>query len=341
MNTVLQSAAFAAFSQEYRTQTGNGDDSHGGCDMVRHFISQDDFCPGDIRAIFERTAELKTARYSAELLGRTLVMFFEKSSTRTRLSFEIGMTQLGGHAIYLDRESSQLSRGESIEDTARVISRYADLIMARVNSHTTISALATHATIPVINGLSDDEHPCQSMADLFTIEQQKGHLAGLRIAFVGDGQNNVTHSLILAAAQMGAHIVVASPRELQPKERYVLLAEKWAADSGGSVTIATTAEEAVDSADIIYTDVWVSMGREHDERQRVELLTPYQVNARLVLRAKPDFIFMHCLPAHIGQEVTTEVAYGPHSVIFEQAENRLHVQKAIMLYLLDSTQGGS
>jgi ornithine carbamoyltransferase len=250
------------------------------------------------------------------------------------------MTQLGGHAVYLDRESSQLSRGESIHDTAKVVSRYADLLMARVYSHSTVQELARAATIPVINGLSDEEHPCQSMADLFTIWERRGGVEGVRIAYVGDGDNNVTQSLLLGATLLGAHLVVASPPSLSPQEQYVRLAEENARVSGGSVTVTDDPVQAVDQADVVYTDVWVSMGRESDKARRLELLAPYQVNERLVAHAKPDYLFMHCLPAHIGEEVTADVAYGPNSVIFDEAENRLHVQKALMLFLLQASQGG-
>lgn len=309
-------------------------------DLPRSFVSQSDLTPDEVRLIFRRTRELKPVKYSTELLGRTLVMFFEKSSTRTRLSFEIGMTQLGGHAVYLDRESSQLSRGESIYDTAMVTSRYADLMMARVYAHDTVQGLARHATIPVINALSDDEHPCQSMADLFTVLERKARLDGLRLAYVGDGNNNVTHSLLLAATQLGVHIRVASPPELQPEARFVEQARDNAARWGGSVVVTRDPVEAVQGADVVYTDVWVSMGREEDRRRRLDLLAPYQVNRDLVRHAPPDFLFMHCLPAHIGEEVTSEVAYGPNSVIFDQAENRLHVQKALMVFLLEASQGG-
>jgi ornithine carbamoyltransferase len=267
-------------------------------------------------------------------------MFFEKSSTRTRLSFEIGMTQLGGHAVYLDRESSQLSRGESVHDTAKVVSRYADVLMARVYTHQTVEELARHASIPVINGLSDAEHPCQSMADLFTIWEQKGRVEGLRIAYVGDGDNNVTHSLLLGATQLGAHIVVGSPPSLFPQQEYIKQAEANAQGSGGSVAVTDSPEQAVQDADVVYSDVWVSMGRESDRERRLEMLAPYQVNERLVSHAKPEYLFMHCLPAHIGEEVTAEVAYGPNSVIFDQAENRLHVQKALMLFLLQGIKEG-
>lgn len=303
--------------------------------LVRHFISQNDLTPDEVETVFALTARLKTERIRQDLAGRTLVMFFEKSSTRTRLSFEIGMTQLGGHAVYLDRESSQLSRGESASDTARVVSRYADLLMARVYAHDTVAQLADAATIPVINGLSDAEHPCQSMADLFTVREKKGRLRGLKIAYVGDGNNNVAHSLMLGATALGADIVVSCPPRLRPREEYVAGSEENALQSGGSVRLSDDPWEAVSDADVVYTDVWVSMGREAEAGSRLDLLRPFQVNAELVSHARSDYLFMHCLPAHIGQEVTEEVAYGPNSIIFDEAENRLHVQKALMLFLTD------
>lgn len=307
--------------------------------MTRHFISQDDLTADDVQSIFAQTFDLKARPFNESLRGRSLVMFFEKSSTRTRLSFEIGMTQLGGHAVYLDRESSQLSRGESIEDTSRVVSRYADLMMARVYAHATVETLARYAAVPVINGLSDEEHPCQSMADLFTILEHKGRVAGVVIAYVGDGNNNVTHSLLLGATMLGAHIRVASPDGLLPAREYVMRAEENARRHNGSVTITDDASAAVEGADVVYTDVWVSMGREDEREARLATLEPYQVNARLMALAKDDALFMHCLPAHIGEEVSADVAYGPSSVIFDEAENRLHVQKALMLYLLQRSKG--
>ncbi|HEX6507725.1 MAG TPA: ornithine carbamoyltransferase [Chloroflexota bacterium] len=309
--------------------------------MVRHFLGQNDLTAGEMEDIFARTTAMKPVRRSHELEGRSLVMFFEKSSTRTRLSFEIGMTQLGGHAVYLDRDSSQLSRGESIEDTARVVSRYADLMMARVFAHRTIECLASVAGIPVINGLSDEEHPCQSMADLFTILEWKGRLRGVRIAYVGDGNNNVTHSLMLGAVRMGAHLTIAAPQSLLPDERYVERAQASADESGGSLRITEDAVDAVSEADVVYTDVWVSMGREDEKQARLDTLAPYQVNEQLVAHARPDYVFMHCLPAHIGEEVTGDVAYGPNSVIFDQAENRLHVQKALMVNLIQQSEGAA
>lgn len=302
--------------------------------MARHFLSQNDLSPDEVRRVFDAAAEMKREPREARLPGRSLVMFLEKPSTRTRLSFEIGMTQLGGHAVNLDPQSSQLSRGESIADTAQVVARYADLMMARVFSQETVAELAKWSSIPVINGLSDVEHPCQSMTDLFTVREHKGRVAGLKIAYVGDGDNNVTNSLILGATQLGAQIVVASPIGLQPSEEYVRLAEENAQQSGGSVTVTDDPDEAATSADVVYTDVWTSMGREAGREERIAALRPYQVNDRLMSLSASDSIFMHCLPAHIGEEVTADVAYGPHSVIFDEAENRLHVQKALMVYLL-------
>jgi ornithine carbamoyltransferase len=308
--------------------------------MARHFVSQTDLSPEEILRVFELGARMKTGPLATgELSGRTLVMFFEKTSTRTRLSFEIGMTQLGGHAVYLDRDSSQLSRGESIADTARVVSRYADLMMARVNAHSTVLELSREATIPVINGLSDEEHPCQSMADFFTLWERQGSVSGCKVAYIGDGDNNVTHSLMLAGALLGANVVVASPPELWPQETYVSMARDKAQASGGSVHVTSDPREAVADADVVYTDVWVSMGREDDRQERITRLIPYRVSRDLVSLAKPDFAFMHCLPAHIGEEVTADVAYGPNSVIFDEAENRLHVQKALMAYLFAESQG--
>ena len=308
--------------------------------MVRHYLGQNDLTPDEMGRIFERAAALKRSRISTSMVGRSLVMFFEKSSTRTRLSFEIGMAQMGGQAVYLDRDSSQLSRGESIADTARVVSRYADLVMARVNAHSTVEQLAEWSSIPVINGLSDAEHPCQSLTDLFTVLECKGRIEGLKIAYVGDGDNNVTHSLLLGATLLGAHIAVGAPAGLQPQRGFVHAATENARRSGGSVLITEDAAEAVGAADVVYADVWVSMGREATKQDRLNLLAPYAVDTNLVSHAKPDYIFMHCLPAHVGEEVTADVAYGPRSVIFDQAENRLHVQKALMEFLLADNEGG-
>jgi ornithine carbamoyltransferase len=308
--------------------------------VLRHFISQKDLSPDEIRTVFERTKLMKPVRSSSELQSKSLVMFFEKASTRTRLSFEIGMTQLGGHAVYVDQRSSQMARGESIADTARVASRYADLIMARVNKHETVNELAAWSSVPVINGLSDEEHPCQSLTDMYTILEVKGRLEGLQVACVGDGLNNVTHSLLLGCAQMGMHVRVGCPVKFAPLPAYVDAACAIAATTGSKIEILEDPQESVRGADVLYTDVWVSMGRESDATARLASLRPYQVNEALVRHAAEDYIFMHCLPAHIGEEVTADVAYGSHSVIFEEAENRLHVQKALMVFLDEAATGG-
>ncbi len=307
--------------------------------MLRHFLGQNDLTVTDMEALFARAESLKKSPRSDVMSGRSLVMFFEKTSTRTRLSFEIGMTQLGGHAVYVDRASSQLSRGESIADTARVVSRYADLMMARVDRHSTVEELAANASIPVINGLSDREHPCQSLTDLLTIGERTGRVAGTKIAYVGDGNNNVTHSLMLGATRLGADMRVAAPSSLFPESEFTCLSDENARMSGGKLTITEDAVEAVTGADVVYTDTWVSMGVESEQERRRQLLAAYQVNEELTRHASPEFIFMHCLPAHVGEEVTPEVAYGTHSVMFDQAENRLHAQKALMEYLVQSAEG--
>jgi len=264
-----------------------------------------------------------------------MVMFFEKASTRTRLSFEIGMTQLGGHAVYLDRESSQLSRGESIRDTAQVVSRYGDILMARVNQHATVVELAQCASVPVINGLSDREHPAQTTSDLLTIRDHLGRLGGATVAYVGDAANNVANSLMLACTRVGANIRLAAPPSLQPDREFTDLARSNAEETGARVSVHDDPVEAVKGADVVYTDVWVSMGQEAERQERMEVLRPYQINEALVAHANPDYIFMHCLPQHVGDEVSAAVAYGEHSVIFDQAESRLHVQKAIILFLCE------
>lgn len=302
--------------------------------MPRHFLSQNDVSREEIDQILDSAVALRQEPPSDRLRGQSLVMFFEKSSTRTRLSFEIGMTQLGGHAVYLDRESSQLSRGESIRDTAQVVSRYADVLMARVFAHSTVEELARYASIPVINGLSDAEHPMQSMGDLLTIRDHKGRLEGVKVAYIGDGDNNVAHSLLLACTRVGADIAVASPAELRPDPVFVDLARQNADETGSNVFITDDPGRAAEDADVLYTDVWVSMGQETERQERLTTLSSYQINGPLAAKAKPDYIFMHCLPQHVGDEVTEDVSYSSHSVIFDQAENRLHVQKAVILFLL-------
>jgi ornithine carbamoyltransferase len=267
------------------------------------------------------------------LKGKTLAMIFEKPSTRTRVSFEVGMWQLGGYALNLSATDLQLGRGETIGDTARTLSRYVNGIMARVFSHQTILDLIQHSKVPVINGLSDFSHPCQGLADLFTVYEKKGRLEGLKLAYLGDG-NNVAHSLIDGCSKVGMNIVLACPKGYEPDSKVVAQGKKVAKKIGSEVRVTDDPKEAVKGADIIYTDVWASMGKEKEHAERVKILKPYQVNPKLVKGAKENYIFMHCLPAHRGEEVTDEVADSENSVIFDQAENRLHTQKALMALIM-------
>jgi ornithine carbamoyltransferase len=269
----------------------------------------------------------------ALLKGKTLAMIFEKPSTRTRVSFEAGIWQLGGYALYLSASDLQLGRGETIADTARVLSRYVDGIMARVFAHQTILDLVKYSSVPVINGLSDFTHPCQGLADLFTIYEKKGNLSGLKLAYIGDG-NNVSHSLIYGCSKVGINIALACPKGYEPNPKVVTEGREEARKKDKVVTVTNDPVEAVLGADIVYTDVWVSMGKEKEHDERVRLFKTYQVNVELVKRAKPDYLFMHCLPAHRGEEVTDEVADSKNSVIFDQAENRLHAQKALMALIM-------
>jgi len=267
------------------------------------------------------------------LKGKTLAMIFEKPSTRTRVSFEVGMWQLGGYALYLSAGDLQLGRGETIGDTAQTLSRYVHGIMARVFSHQTILDLIKYSRVPVINGLSDFSHPCQALADLFTIYEKKGRLYGLKLAYVGDG-NNVAHSLLYGCSKMGMNITVASPKGYQPHPEVVAYAKDEAKRNGSEVKLTEDPFEAVKGADILYTDVWASMGKEKEREERIKVFQPYQVNIQLLKQAKEDCLFMHCLPAHRGEEVTDEVADSPNSIIFDQAENRLHTQKALLALTL-------
>jgi len=267
------------------------------------------------------------------LKGKTLAMIFEKPSTRTRVSFEVGMWQLGGYALYLSAGDLQLGRGETIADTAQVLSRYVDGIMARVFEHQTILDLVKYSRVPVINGLSDLTHPCQGLADLFTIYEKKGRLSGLRLAYVGDG-NNVAHSLLYGCSKMGINMTLACPKGFEPEPEVVSKAKEEGKKSGCEVRLTKDPKEAARGADIVYTDVWASMGKEKEHEKRIKVFKPYQVNGRLVKEAAEDYIFMHCLPAHRGQEVTDEVADSENSVIFDQAENRLHTQKALLALIM-------
>ena len=267
------------------------------------------------------------------LKGKTLAMIFEKPSTRTRVSFEVGMWQLGGYALYLSASDLQLGRGETIADTAQVLSRYVDGIMARVFVHQTILDLVKYSRVPVVNGLSDFTHPCQGLADLFTVYEKKGRLSGLKLAYVGDG-NNVAHSLLYGCSKVGMDITLACPKGYEPNPKVVSKAKEEGRRSGGKVKVTNDPKEAVREADIVYTDVWASMGKEKEHEKRVKVFKPYQVNGKLIKEAKEDYLFMHCLPAHRGEEVTDEVADSENSVIFDQAENRLHTQKALLALIM-------
>ncbi|PKM80523.1 MAG: ornithine carbamoyltransferase [Firmicutes bacterium HGW-Firmicutes-14] len=267
------------------------------------------------------------------LTGKTLAMIFTKSSTRTRVSFEVAMHQLGGYPLFLSGQELQLGRGETIADTAMVMSRYVDGIMIRTFAHSDVEELAKYAEIPVVNGLTDLNHPCQILADFQTIIEHKGKLEGLKLAYVGDG-NNVCHSLLNGCAKVGMNISVATPAGYEPDPRIISLAEADAKASGAVVELTGDPLKAVKDADVIYTDVWASMGQEAEHEERLKIFKSCQVNTELVREAKPDYLFMHCLPAHRGEEVTAEVIDGPNSVVFDEAENRLHAQKAVLALMM-------
>ena len=299
----------------------------------RSLASLYDMTREEIEQVFKTSELLKLQSLRGQehslLKGKTLAMIFEKPSTRTRVSFEVGMWQLGGYALYLSSTDLQLGRGETIGDTAQVLSRYCQGIMARVFAHQTILDLVKYSKVPVINGLSDYSHPCQGLADLFTVWEKKGRLEGLKLAYVGDG-NNVAHSLLYGCSKLGVNIILGCPKGYEPDPEVLERASEEAKRTGCRVRVVENPQEAVKGADVVYTDVWTSMGKEKERQERLKALTPYQVNAQLVRGAREDYIFMHCLPAHRGEEVTDEVADSKNSVIFDQAENRMHTQKAIM-----------
>lgn len=299
----------------------------------RDFITLADFRPEELRQLLDLAHHLKRQQKLGltcrPLVGRTLAMLFHKHSTRTRVSFAVGMYQLGGQALYLGADELQLGRGETVADTARVLSRYVDAILIRTYSHDLVKELAAAAAVPVINGLTDLLHPTQALTDFFTLQEKKGRLAGLKLAYVGDG-NNVAHSLLIGAATLGVNISLACPVGYAPQEEIVAQARQAADRSGAEITVGVDPRAAVAGADAVYTDVWTSMGQEAESAVRRTAFAPYQVNAALMSLAKPDALFLHCLPCHRGEEVTAEVVDGPQSVVFDEAENRLHVHKAIL-----------
>jgi ornithine carbamoyltransferase len=298
----------------------------------KHFLDLDCMDARALRRILELGAAFKKGkaptRKKKPLDGRTLVMIFEKPSTRTRVSFEVGMQQLGGRVVVMSEGDSQLGRGETIADTAKVLSRYCDIIMLRTSSPDKLQQLAEHATVPVINGLTDESHPCQLMADVMTFEEHRGPIAGRRVAWTGDG-NNVANTWVQAAVQFDFALRLACPEQLQPNPKLIA----WAKRKGGDVSVTHDPHEAADGADLVVTDTWLSMGQV-DRGNRHNLLTPYRVDRRLMARAKRNALFMHCLPAHRGDEVTAEVIDGPQSVVWDEAENRLHAQKGILAWCL-------
>jgi len=304
----------------------------------RHFLTLADFTREEIETLLETAKDLKLKAKRGEfpplLAGKTLAMIFEKPSTRTRVSFEVAMLQLGGHALYLSKNDLQLGRGETVADTARVLSRYVDCIMARVYSHSTVEELARFSSVPVINGLSDKYHPTQVLGDLLTIWEKKGKFEGLKLVFIGDGANNMAHSLLYGSTIMGMDITICSPKGYYPEKDVLDKAKEFAKRSGSKIEILSDPKEAVRGADILYTDVWVSMGQEAEKAERMKIFEPYRVNNELVSLAKEDVIVMHCLPAHRGEEITDDVMDGPNSVVFDEAENRLHAHKAILALIV-------
>ncbi len=302
-------------------------------DRIRHFSDLSAVSAPSLRAILDdasvRKSRLKAGRQDHDYAGKVLAMIFDKPSTRTRVSFDVAMRQLGGETIVLTGTEMQLGRSETIADTAKVLSRYVDIIMIRTTSHDRLLELTQNATVPVVNGLTDDTHPCQIMADVMTFEEHRGSVKGKAFAWTGDG-NNVLHSLMEGAERFDFQLRVATPEGSEPRGDYV----DWAKNSGADIRFCNSAQEAVHDADCIVTDTWVSMGQE-DQARGHNVFLPYQVNAELMSLAKDDALFMHCLPAHRGEEVTDEIIDGRHSVVFDEAENRLHAQKAILAWCLE------
>lgn len=304
----------------------------------KDFLSLDELSSDEILFLIDEAIKLKQMQKNGEqhpfLKGKVLGMIFEKSSTRTRVSFEVGMYQLGGQAIFLSNRDIQLGRGETIYDTAKVLSRYVDGLMIRTFAHSTVEAFAKYSSVPVINGLTDLHHPTQVLADLQTIYEHKRRLEGLKMCFIGDGNNNMAHSLIEGAVKVGMDISIASPEGFMPNEEVVKNAQTVANNTGSTIQISVDPQQMIVGADVVVTDVFTSMGQEDETEERLQVFTPYQVNDELCKHANNDYIFLHCLPAHRGEEVTASIIDGPHSVVFDEAENRLHAQKAILKNLL-------
>jgi ornithine carbamoyltransferase len=308
--------------------------------MTRHFLRDDDLTPEEQAEVLALAADLKRNPFSRRPLEgpRGVAVIFDKNSTRTRFSFEIGIAQLGGHAVVVDGRNTQLGREETLEDTGKVLSRYVDAIVWRTFGQERLTEMASGAGVPVVNALSDEFHPCQVLADLQTLAERKGSLSGLRLAYLGDGANNMAHSLMLGGVTAGIHVTVAAPTGFEPHPDFVAAAEKRALQTGATVTLTADAQEAADGADVLVTDTWTSMGQENDGLDRVGPFRPFQVNAELLSRADPNAVVLHCLPAHRGQEITDEVIDGQQSVVWDEAENRLHAQKALLVWLLERSR---
>jgi ornithine carbamoyltransferase len=303
--------------------------------MARNFLSMDDLTGDELALLLDLSTKVKAspADYVGRLAGLAVAMIFEKPSTRTRVSFEVGLASLGAHPLALSSADLQLGRGETIEDTGRVLSRYVDAVVLRTFGQERLEGLAKTATIPIVNALSDFEHPCQCLADLLTVKERKGGLAGLTLAYLGDG-NNVAHSLLIGGAKAGMTVRVATPLGYEPIPQVVQRAQEIGEEAGGGASVSNDPAGATKSADVLYTDVWASMGQEGEATERTLVFGSFQLNQEAVDSAAEDVIVMHCLPAHRGQEITDEVIDGPHSVVWDQAENRLHTQKALLLWLL-------
>jgi ornithine carbamoyltransferase len=308
--------------------------------MTRHFLRDDDLSPQEQAEVLELAAELKKHPLSRRPLEgpRGVAVIFDKNSTRTRFSFELGIAQLGGHAVVVDGRNTQLGREETLQDTARVLSRYVDAIVWRTFGQDRLTDMASTATVPVVNALSDEFHPCQVLADLQTIAERKGSLPGLKMSYFGDGANNMAHSLMLGGVTAGMHVTVAAPDGFVPDPTVIAAAELRAQVTGGSVTVTADADAGAAGADVLVTDTWTSMGQEDDGLDRVKPFRPFQVNARLLGLADTGAIVLHCLPAHRGDEITDDVMDGPASAVWDEAENRLHAQKALLVWLRERSQ---
>ncbi|MFJ5542539.1 ornithine carbamoyltransferase [Micromonospora chalcea] len=307
--------------------------------MIRHFLRDDDLTPAEQAAVLDLAARMKTDRYGHQPLAgpKSVAVLFDKQSLRTRISFDVGIAELGGHPLVVDTQVTHFGRGETLADAGRVLSRYVAAIVLRTHGDDRIAEVAAHATVPVVNALTDTYHPCQLLADLLTVRERFGATAGRILAYVGDAANNMAHSYLLAGATAGMHVRIAGPAGFQPDPEIVARAEKIAATTGGSVQVLTDPAEAVRGAHVVATDTWTSMGQEADGLDRITPFLPYQVNAALLGHADTDVIVLHCLPAHRGEEITDEALDGPHSAVFDQAENRLHAQKALLTFLLEES----